>query len=153
MIPFTAGAQPCGKEPTYSCPAFQREQSFLIGSLDRAPAPRAFAFLSVATSSVRYGKIRNHVNLITGQGREQSPASVRKEGARCRGRDALDAAEPARAHPRPPPNLERPRLRKDLARSRVRPAGTPLHTSRTAAASPPLAWRWSVLPAALSVTV
>lgn len=42
---------------------------------------------------------------------------------------------------------------KDVARSSLRPTGTPLHTSRKAAATPPLASRWSVLPAALSVTV
>lgn len=50
------------------------------------PGPTCFRISvtrHILRSLYRYGKIRNHVT-FTGQGRERSPALLRKEGTRCR---------------------------------------------------------------------
>lgn len=145
---------------------FQQEQSFLMGLLDQSLDPRVFAFLSIAKFWIQHAAMIKHENTSAshaagpraktrifevGSGRAHRCGTSSKP--RRPQRQAAPCSLPQGEGHRTPPKFVRLLHRKDIARSSLRPMGTPLHTSWKAAATPPLASRWSVLPAALSVTV
>lgn len=157
------GPDPAGRCRPTALPPFNRSKvalsvcwtgpHVLLGS---CPSPNsAFnALLRENTQRITSSRDSTKTGIFEAGGGQDTPPACRT-GERRGGVPSAGPAPPFSPEQHAPPQKKFARSPpgKDVARSSVRPRGTPLHTSWKAAATPPLASRWSVLPAALSVTV